>query len=200
MERAHFIFFRRIFAATVAFLLALLVHSVGRSANPQSPNSVALLATKSTKGAAAEKTSGGAEYSAPTSGNSSSEILSFQQWKQNKLAEATIRLEEAQKAAGGTEAAREDQPTHSALIQAQWALETAQELEITDYLVLYLSQFLGSKRLEEAAGQLTQSEVATILERYISAVQKSPKSSGPQEKTAGLGASLRVKAGRTSGN
>lgn len=139
----------------------------------------------------------GAMNAVATAPQNSPEILSFQQWKQEKVKEAGLRLEEAKRL--GDSPAQAGNHEDSLAFQAQWALETAQELEVTDYLVLYLSQFLGSKKLEEAAAQLSRTEVATVLERYISVVQKTPKLRGSEDKLAKRPSLKQAPALRTSG-
>lgn len=52
------------------------------------------------------------------------------------------------------------------LAQEQWNLEVAQDLSVTDYVVLYLAQQPSKNKFQEAAGQLSAIEVAQVLEAY----------------------------------
>jgi|GEM_PF-3717510 len=116
--------------------------------------------------------------------NDTPEILNFQQWRQEKIKEASLRLDEIKKDQSTTAASSQDESSQSRQYQAQWALETAQELEVTDYLLLYLSAFVGTKKFEEAAARLNKNEIAVVMEKYISAVQKGPRARGLDSKTA----------------
>jgi hypothetical protein len=53
------------------------------------------------------------------------------------------------------------------IIQEQWNVEVAQDLSITDYLVLYLSTQRGSSKYKEAAAKLSADDTAKILEAYL---------------------------------
>lgn len=99
-----------------------------------------------------------------------SDIQSFVEWKQEKVKDAVQKLDEARR--DQSSAPSKDNSNESKIYQAEWNLETAQELEITDYIVLYLSQFAGTKKFEEAASRLTKNEVAMVMEKYISIIQK----------------------------
>lgn len=111
-----------------------------------------------------------------------SDLLSFQQWKQEKIREATQKLDEVRKEQGPAKKAADGEEGQS--FQAEWNLETAQELEITDYVVIYLSQFAGSKKFEEAAARLTKAEIAMVMERYISMIQRGNKLRNTDAKAA----------------
>lgn len=121
---------------------------------------------------------------AETEPNEAPEILNFQQWKQEKIKEASLRLDELKKDQATTSVTASDESNQSRQYQAQWALETAQELEVTDYLLLYLSQFVGTKKFEDAAARLNRNEIAVVMEKYITAVQKGPRVRGLDSKTA----------------
>lgn len=111
-----------------------------------------------------------------------SDILSFQQWKQEKIREATQKLDEVRKEQGPAKKTADGEEGQA--FQAEWNLETAQELEITDYVVIYLSQFAGSKKFEEAAARLTKTEIAMVMERYISMIQRGNKLRNTDAKAA----------------
>ena len=53
------------------------------------------------------------------------------------------------------------------LEQEQWNLEIANDLSVTDYLVLYVATQPSKNKFKEAATSLKSSEIADIIESYV---------------------------------
>ncbi len=62
--------------------------------------------------------------------------------------------------------AKKNTPSYQRLRQAELSLEIAQELNVNDYFILYLSQFQSREAFEEAAGKLSKAEVGQLLMAY----------------------------------
>ena len=153
------------------FAIVLLAGSLGLCAIPQQ----ALVSTKKTTTVTAK---------APVK----SSIKSFQEWKTEKIHAASLQVEtskadlravkaRAQGKAGYASAVRsiEQQVT-----QERWNLEVAQDLSVTDYLVLYLAHQGAPGKLAEAAVKLTPEETAQVLEAYIRNMGAFPAAESPK--------------------
>lgn len=106
-------------------------------------------------------------------------VLGFQAWKNARIEDAKSTLEKLQKdkAPGvekrgetkpelplvrGAKSARPDQKIQ----QAQLAVDIAQELNVNDYFLLYLSQFKSRDAFVEAAKKLNPEESADLMLAY----------------------------------
>lgn len=99
----------------------------------------------------------------------SSGVLGFQSWKQGRLEEAKAALEKAQ--AAGVDAKKGPQdPARRKLQQAQLNLEINQELGISDYFTLYVSQLKDRSSFIDAAKKLSAEETADLMMAYQKAV------------------------------
>lgn len=117
----------------------------------------------------------------------SSQVLSYSAWKQEKIAKAKVqvsasktkvaRLEKNRIKKNQTKKSiqRTQDPqlnmAHQQLNQNEFNLEIAQDLSVTDYVVLYLSGQMQTSQLKAAATKMSVEETAQILEAYLRAVQ-----------------------------
>ena len=62
------------------------------------------------------------------------------------------------------------------LVQLNWNLEVANDLSVTDYFVLYLSQQPQADRFKLAASKLTTNEVADLMQAYAQSLSVIPSS------------------------
>lgn len=100
-------------------------------------------------------------------------VRSYKEWKSDKIQAAlsqilVVRNQLLKAQSEGNQKSRE---THQKqLSQLQWNLEVANDLSVTDYFVLYLSQQSQPDRYHQAAQKLTSSEVAELMEAYSGAL------------------------------
>lgn len=104
-------------------------------------------------------------------------IKGFYEWKNEKIQAAgnqisltRVQIQKAQvennkKTAEGLE---------KQLDQLKWNMEVAQDLSVTDYFVLYLSQQTQSDRFTQAAARMTTKEVAELMQAYANTLGSSP--------------------------
>jgi hypothetical protein len=99
-------------------------------------------------------------------------LKSFREWKSEKIQaslaqvdQTTRKLQDLKTRPQVSKAAVEN--TEQQLAQEEWNLEIAQDLSVTDYLVLYLAQQGVSGKFNEAASKLTPDETAQVLEAYV---------------------------------
>jgi hypothetical protein len=109
--------------------------------------------------------------------SSASSIKGFYEWKNEKIQAAgnqisltRVQIQKAQadlnkKTVEGLE---------KQLDQLKWNMEVAQDLSVTDYFVLYLSQQTQSDRFTQAAARLTTKEVAELMQAYANTLGSSP--------------------------
>jgi hypothetical protein len=110
-------------------------------------------------------------------------VLSFQAWKTSRIDEARANLEriqaETQNPGTNDKTVANKKPLEASasrqsknvrndqrLQQAQLNQEIAQELGVSDYFVLYLSQMKNRESLIEAAKKLTPEETADLMISY----------------------------------
>jgi hypothetical protein len=108
-------------------------------------------------------------------------VLGFQAWKASRIDEAKKGIEKAQtdisaqgakspeaKVTKAQEGARLQKGVRAdqRLQQAQLNLETAQDLSVNDYFVLYLNQFKDRSAFVEAAQKLNAVEAADLMMAY----------------------------------
>jgi hypothetical protein len=102
---------------------------------------------------------------------------SFTDWKNEKIQTARVRLLRVN--AELADFLRRDAHSRSRsalqaqIVQEQWNVEVAQDLSITDYLVLYLSAQHGPSKYREAAAKLSAEDTAKILEAYLKSMNVS---------------------------
>ncbi|MFN7729789.1 MAG: hypothetical protein ACK5P7_11585 [Bdellovibrio sp.] len=119
---------------------------------------------------AAHKPASAAHLAKP--GKNTSVLKSFREWKFEKIQaslaqvdQATRKLQDLRSRPRVPKAAVEH--TEQQLAQEAWNLEIAQDLSVTDYLVLYLAQQGVVGKFNEAASKLTADETAQVLEAYV---------------------------------
>ncbi len=105
------------------------------------------------------------------------EIKGFHEWKNEKvqiaLGQMAILKSQIQKAT--TENNRKSiEGLQKQKDQLKWNLDVAQDLSVTDYFVLYLSQQNQSERFKLAAEKMTTKEVAELMEAYASTLSIAP--------------------------
>ena len=146
------------------FAIVLLAGSLGLCAIPQQ----ALVSTKKTTTVTAK---------APVK----SSIKSFQEWKtlQVETSKADLRAVKA-RAQGKAGYASAVRSIEQQVTQERWNLEVAQDLSVTDYLVLYLAHQGAPGKLAEAAVKLTPEETAQVLEAYIRNMGAFPAAESPK--------------------
>jgi hypothetical protein len=81
-----------------------------------------------------------------------------------------VRIAQDQKSAVVSPYGNHLQYYQKQLDQAQWNLEVARDLSVTDYIVLYLATQPSKGRFQEAAAQLKPSEVAELMEAYSQSI------------------------------
>jgi hypothetical protein len=116
------------------------------------------------------------------------QVLSFKDWKTEKIQVAQKRF--------STFAEQNNKDSLMSEIEAQshtqqlkWNLEIAQDLSITDYTILYLSQTKKPKSaFKQVAEKLSSTDVADLLEAYSKAVEigrsSTPKMTLPKQATS----------------
>lgn len=97
------------------------------------------------------------------------ELLSFKDWKQQKIQAAKTQV--FSNVSMNTEAQGLSIGKINKINQLRWNLEVAEDLSVSDYLLLYLSQQKNLNRYKEAATKLSIDEVASLLEAYAHAVE-----------------------------
>lgn len=102
----------------------------------------------------------------PLGAKNASDLRSFREWKAEKVKAATEKVDHVQ-AQIQTHKGAGLRDLEQQLSQEQWNLEVAQDLSITDYLVLYLASKGSAAQLTEAARKLSPEETAQILEAYL---------------------------------
>lgn len=110
---------------------------------------------------------------------SSETVQSFREWKTEKIQSANRQLQVTRAAVQNLrlKLTAQDQSKNMGLKalesqanQLEWNLEIAQELSVSDYLMLYLSGRKESSRYHKAASHLNTQEIAEVLEAYVKVV------------------------------
>ncbi|MBX2996277.1 MAG: hypothetical protein KF681_15735 [Bdellovibrionaceae bacterium] len=103
-----------------------------------------------------------------------STLKSFREWKSEKIQaslaqvdQTTRRVQDLRLKAQSPAQKNALENVEQQLSQEEWNLEIAQDLTVTDYLVLYLASQNVSGKFNEAAGKLTSDETAQVLEAYV---------------------------------
>lgn len=114
-------------------------------------------------------------------GLSQSQILSFSDWKKDKVQGAKEQISDTKNKiqliqggmSGKSHSMKDPQlmAVQQQLNEHEFNLEIAEDLGITDYIVLYLSGQNNSQHLKEAAAKMTTEETAQLLEAYIKVVR-----------------------------
>lgn len=125
-------------------------------------------------------------------------VMGFQAWKASRIDEAKVQIERLQAEAGADKATgdrgpgeknplvkgadgkpiakdrfQKNQRADQRLQQAQLNLEIAQELNVNDYFVLYLSRFKERSAFQEAARKLSVEEAADLMIAYQKSLDSS---------------------------
>lgn len=108
-----------------------------------------------------------------------SSIKSFHDWKNEKIQAVSIQILQTQLEAKKLKADPNSKPSQLLANKKQsdqlnWNMQVAQELSVTDYCVLYLSQQTQAKRFEIAASKLSTEEVAELMRAYAESLDSSP--------------------------
>lgn len=101
-------------------------------------------------------------------------VLGFQAWKTQRIDEARTTLEKIQ-AEAQPQAAKpqEAKKKYQQFQQAQLNLQIVQELTISDYFTLYLSQLKDRSSMLDAARKLSADEIADLMVAYQKALSPS---------------------------
>jgi len=104
-------------------------------------------------------------------------IKGFQEWKAEKIQasaqQMTLLKFQIQKSqAEGNK--KNVEVFEKQLDQIKWNLEVVQDLSVTDYFVLYLSQHPHPERFSIAATKMSTKEVAQLMEAYANTLSPSP--------------------------
>lgn len=110
-------------------------------------------------------------------------VKSYADWKTEKIQSISNKILSAKNQAETLKLKKKTDPALSAALadsnisyyekmaqQEQWNLEVAQELSISDYLVLYLAAQGTPNRYQEAASKLTLQDVSELMEAYVRAL------------------------------
>lgn len=128
----------------------------------------------------------------------SSGVLGFTAWRQARIDEAKATLEKIQTEAqvDKPQAARpqEAKKKYQQYQQAQLNLQIVQELTISDYFTLYLSQLKDRSTMIDAAKKLSAEEIADLMTAYQKALAT------PSVTSASAEASLPLLAPKSSQN
>ena len=107
----------------------------------------------------------------------SSTTKSYNDWKNEKVQFAKIQLQltQTQLASAKTKKASNYDPKQIQALEArvnqnEWAIEAAEDLTATDYLVLYLSSQNSPDKFKEAAAKMSGEETAKVLESYLQTI------------------------------
>lgn len=125
-----------------------------------------------------------APIAVPVSANA---VKSYKDWKGDKIQTALnqILLTRNQALKAQTEGNLKLRDSlQRQMSQLQWNLEVANDLSVTDYFVLYLSQQSQADRFYLAAQKLTASEVAELMEAYSSALGMNPSTTAAANATS----------------
>ncbi len=111
----------------------------------------------------------------------SSGILGFQAWKSLRVTEARASLDklqaDLQPQAPGAKPASKFARGDQKLQQAQFNVEIAQELTISDYFTLYVSQLKDRSSFLDAAKKLSADETADLMMAYQKQLSIAPQGS-----------------------
>lgn len=108
-----------------------------------------------------------------------SSIKSFHDWKNEKIQAVSSQMLQTQIETKKLKADPNTKPAQlvankKQLDQLNWNMQVAQELSVTDYCVLYLSQQTQAKRFEIAASKLSTDEVAELMRAYAESLDSGP--------------------------
>lgn len=107
-------------------------------------------------------------------------IQSFREWKADKIKaviQQTMVMRNTVLKTKTFGPAKSLPALEKQLSQLNFNLEVAQDLSVTDYFVLYLSQQPQTDRFKLAAAKLTTAEVADLMQAYAQSLAVSPNSS-----------------------
>lgn len=104
-------------------------------------------------------------------------ILSFKEWKAEKINTAvqqTVNMRNLILKTKASGLSKNLPPLEKQLTQLNWNLDVAQDLSITDYFVLYLSQQAQKDRFKIAASKLSTAEIADLMQEYAQSLANTP--------------------------
>ena len=120
----------------------------------------------------------------------SSGVLGFQPWKASRIEDARATLEKIQTEAqiDKPQAARplEAKKNYQKFQQAQLNLQIVQELTVSDYFTLYLSQLKDRSMMLDAAKKLSADEIADLMLAYQKALSAMSAGSASEKMTLPL--------------
>lgn len=104
-------------------------------------------------------------------------IKGYQEWKMEKIQisnsqMAVLKVQIARAQAEGNK--KNLEALEKQLDQSKWNLEVIQDLSVTDYFVLYLSQLPQSEKFQQAASKMSTKEVALLMEAYANTLSLTP--------------------------
>ena len=112
----------------------------------------------------------------------SSGVLGFQAWKAARVDDAKQHLEKLE-GQGVDPKKGPQEPARRRLQQAQLNLEIIQELNITDYFTLYVTQLKDRSSFLDAAKKLSTDETADLMMAYQKTLMAdAPGSNQPESK------------------
>lgn len=112
-------------------------------------------------------------FQALADGDGAKTLLNFRDWKaekiqsiQAKITTLKFQVEAAKKPENKAKSSILIAFYERSLNQEKWNLEVATDLNITDYLVLYVVRYPSQEKFKGAAALLTPAEVAQLMEAY----------------------------------
>lgn len=114
-------------------------------------------------------------------------VKAFKDWKAEKVQQVQIKMSQTKATLDSIKLRRAEDPVlakakgydsliqryEKDLTQERWNLDVAGDLSVTDYMVLYLAHQTSKTRFQEAASQLSASDVAELMEAYSESLDSS---------------------------
>jgi hypothetical protein len=101
----------------------------------------------------------------PGFANDTNHVLSFSEWKHEKYMVALKKLSEA----------RAKKPTD--ITQAQWDVDNVRDLNINDYVAVYLGNQNSPEAVKDAVAKLSRKETQALLEGYVRTLKRNQEDS-----------------------
>ncbi len=104
-------------------------------------------------------------------------IKGYHEWKSEKIQNtlnqiSTLKAQITKAQADSNK--KQIEAFENQLDQLKWNLEVSEDLSVTDYFVLYLSQQTANDRFQQAAQKISTKEVAELMEAYSNTLGSSP--------------------------
>ena len=114
-------------------------------------------------------------------------VKAYKEWKAEKIQQVQSKLSQIKVTLEGIKIRRAEAPVlakakgydsliqryEKDLAQEKWNLDVASDLSVTDYVVLYLSHQSSKTKFQEAASQLSVSDIAEMMEAYSESLDAS---------------------------